>query len=285
MTDTPPEDREYIKMPTEVMFGMGWTRFLPAASVMVFTAVGTFDTPTEEQFDQFMTTARDQAGLAGSAWEEPHTWTTEELDEHHIENPPDPHGPVTVDEVNAQERREHEAEIARVDRYASALGVPPVRTIADLITFMAACRLLVTRTNDDGQLCYELNPAPPLPHEVLPLTGEESDFEDSMRWDWIHEPTAQEIISLFTPDAPAPPSSKRTSLERLARELGSDIETARAGLISLLQSAEFTATRDIETVTEFQVFDIRVDWEMFAINRITVVRGDGMGDNEPQQGK
>jgi hypothetical protein len=280
MSAVPPEDREFIQMPTEVMFGMGWSRFLPPASVMVFAAIGTFDTPTDEQMARFMTVTNDQSGLAASAWDEPREWTAEELDEHHAEYPPGPGEPTSLDEVNAQERSEHEARIAKFDRYASTLGVPPVRTMADMITFMVACRLLVTTTNDEGQLCYEINPTPPLPHEVLPLDTEERDAEDDMRWDWIHEPTAQKIISLFTPDAPERPTSKRTSLQRLARELDSDTETARAGLVSLLQSSEFTATRAPETLTEFQVFDIHVDWEIFSANRITIVRGDDRETDE-----
>jgi hypothetical protein len=62
---------------------------------------------------------------------------------------------------------------------------------------------------------------------------------------------------------------KRTSLQRLARELDVDVETARAGLTTLLRGRDFTANRDPERTREHEVFEIAVDWERSAQSRIS----------------
>jgi hypothetical protein len=63
---------------------------------------------------------------------------------------------------------------------------------------------------------------------------------------------------------------KRTSLQRLARELGLDVETVRAGVVALVSDADFTASLDPEELFEHQVFEIVVDWELFAQSRLTI---------------
>jgi hypothetical protein len=49
-------------------------------------------------------------------------------------------------------------------------------------------------------------------------------------------------------------------LQRLARELDVDVETARAGLATLLRHRDFTANRGPERTHDHEVFEITVDW-------------------------
>jgi hypothetical protein len=109
-----------------------------------------------------------------------------------------------------------------------------------------------------------------LPDEILPLSDDRRNQEDMLRWETMYEPVAQRIINLFTPDEVDGPDSKRTSLQRLAYDLGVDVETVRAGLVTLLVTGDFTASHDPNVVTERQVFEIRVDWDLFGANRVSI---------------
>lgn len=94
-----------------------------------------------------------------------------------------------------------------------------------------------------------------------------------MRWRELYEPVAQDIIRLFKPDSDLPLEVMRTSLQRLARELGIDIDTARAGLAVLVGEPDFSANRDPELIAEHAVIEISVDWEVFAEHRIGITAG------------
>jgi hypothetical protein len=152
-----------------------------------------------------------------------------------------------ADEAAARDRH-----MTEMDRNSAALGVPPVRTMGDLLTFMVAAGVLI-RSESDSVKTLRLNPSVPLPDEVLPLTAEERAREDEFRWGELHEPTAQEIIPLFDPDG-SQHDRLVTSLERLARQLDVPVESARARLLALIKSDDFT-----ERASVHQVFEIRVD--------------------------
>ncbi|SER76573.1 hypothetical protein SAMN05216188_11575 [Lentzea xinjiangensis] len=91
-----------------------------------------------------------------------------------------------------------------------------------------------------------------------------------MRWRLLYEPVVQDIIRLFKPNDPHPVDMLRTSLQRLARDLGADVDTTRAALTALAQREDFTVSADPDQFTEYHVFEIRVDWDVFARSRISV---------------
>jgi hypothetical protein len=112
--------------------------------------------------------------------------------------------------------------------------------------------------------------AAPLPDEVLPLTAETQADEDKIRWMQLYEPTTQKIIRQFRPNDDDRPAALTISLQRLDRQLGVDVETARADLGVLMFEGDFTVSRDPQTVPEHAVFEIRVDWERFAQQRFSL---------------
>lgn len=241
------DDSTSIAMPTGIMLGMGWVRFLPPPSSMIFAALACCGEPTDSDIALFSDLRNTNLGLDTPVWGE--------LD-------------ADTDEEEAAEQR---AKIAEIDRYAAGLGLSPVRTLADVLDYMTACGLLVALPGDDENR-HRLNPTPPLPAEVLNLEPDVQAREDRFRWNDLHEPTAQRIIRLFTSPKTGHPNSKRTSLQRLARELMLDVETTRAGLTVLLSSEDFTATRDPDSVTEHEVFEIQIDWDVFAATRVSIER-------------
>ncbi len=248
----------------------GWMRYLPPAAVNVVRAL--LDEPqTVEQIDANLRASEfTAAGWQSEAWEPLHPWTDEELAAQRAD--PD-FGDETDDAdaatVNAEEAAEREARIAEVDGYSRHLGVAPVRTLADVLELMVACRIL-TRTGDGGGTVVDFAFDAPLPAEVLPLSAEEREKEDRLRWRSAYEPVAGSIIGLFDPDLEDRPDRLRTSLQRLARQLDVDAETARAAALLLLEDEDFTANRELERIAEHQVFELTVDWERFDRERMSL---------------
>jgi hypothetical protein len=111
-------------------------------------------------------------------------------------------------------------------RYSEALGVAPVRTMGGMLTFMLTAGVVVA-IDDAGGERLTINPAASLPGEVLPLSDETREREDRIRWEGLHEPTAQRIIRQFRPDDEDSLTVVTTSMQRLSRQLGVDIEGAR----------------------------------------------------------
>lgn len=110
-----------------------------------------------------------------------------------------PDDPADAAGANAVEIEDRERELARSDVYSQALGIAPVRTMADVLQYMIACGVVIERTKGED-VVYDLNPDGELPAEVLPLSDEDRAKEDSLRWQDVHEATAQSIIRLFDPD-------------------------------------------------------------------------------------
>jgi uncharacterized protein DUF6042 len=116
-----------------------------------------------------------------------------------------------------------------MDAASAALGVAPVRTMADLLEFIVVCTVL-TAAGEQGQRRYALNPQAALPAEVLPLAGDDQAAEDQARWQRNHEPAAQGIIGPFRLGDTGRPDVMRANLRALATVLGINTETARAML-------------------------------------------------------
>ena len=248
----------------------GWMRYLPPAAVNVVSAL-LHEPQTVEQIDMKLRASKfTAAGWQSEAWEPLHPWTDEELAAQRAD--PD-FGDETDDAdaatANAEEAAERAARIAEIDGYSQHLGVAQVRTLADVLELMVACRVL-TRTGDAGGAVVDFAFDAPLPAKVLPLSAEEREKEDRLRWRSAYEPVAGSIIGLFDPDAQDRPAQLRTSLQRLARQLDVDAQTARAAALLLLDDGDFTANRDLERIAEHQVFELAADWERFDRERMSV---------------
>lgn len=274
------DDRPYIMY---AYSDMGWSRFFPIAAVEVVGGIALHGRMTRDEIGRWVARGYDDHtdGLLLPVWEKTDPWTEESLREHYEEFPPQPGQRQTVEEANAEDRANHDARVTAIDSYATSLGLRPPRTIADLLEYMQACGFL--RTDGAGEdLVYEMNPEVRLPTETLRLDETTRRREDEIRWRMLVEPIAQKMIGLFHPDDEERLDVKRTSLQRLARELDVDVETARAGLSGLLQSPDFTTTADPERVLEHQVFEIHVNWEIFADTRIGIRLALPPGETEQE---
>lgn len=278
--DTEQERRAHLF--SEICFGRGWSRTLPAAAVVVMAVLTNEGPLTRAQLDEQLRpeVAGGRQGLDAPAWDPLVEYTEEELaaqresfagtafeldDEEESRSAAE----VTADE--AARRQEH---LAEMDSYSDALGVAPVCTLGQLVDLMAACRVL---TVDDAQR-YVMNPAAPLPGEVLPLGAEESERQDQLRWSDLHSRTAQSVIKLFQPDAADRIDRIRTSLQKLARHAGADVESVRGAVVNLLEEGDFSASLDVTTAADHQVFELSVEWENFVRSRISI-RYAGPGED------
>jgi Family of unknown function (DUF6042) len=204
-----------------------------------------------------------------SAWEEPKPFTAEELASlraefgHPGEEPEDP------DTANADELARFQKDVARVNGWAAAYGLPPVMTCRDTLNLFLVAGVL-HKVVEDGAVRFR--PAWPFPRveEVFSLTPEEQAHEDEIRWRHLHEGTAQDIINLFDPNGEHPRDSLTTSLERLGRKLDLDPESIRDGILGLLDEGDFSCNIDITTALAHRVFTLTVDWEEFAATRINL---------------
>jgi hypothetical protein len=242
-------------------------RHLPPAAIAILAPL--MERPrTTQQVEADLSRTQVHDGWRSPAWEPLQPWTDEELAAQRADPDfGDADDDADAETVNAEEAADRAARVAELDRYSQRLGLAPVRTIGDLLELMVACRLL-TRTGEGAEAVLDFNPAAPLPAEVLPLTAEERAKEDQLRWRSAYEPIAGSIIGLFEPDAEVRPDRLRTSLQRLARQLEVDAESARAGVLLLLEDGDFTANRDVERLAEHQVFELAVDWETFDRDRM-----------------
>lgn len=273
--------RERIEVFTRVYLHSGWSRRLPEGAVTVLSALVDQPLTREEIHQQLRTATPDRLGLRADAWDPLHRWTDEELATQRAEFAGTPFEasdsePSTAAEVNAEEADLRRQRLAEVDRYAAAVGVAPVRTLAEVVDLMVACRVLLV--DEAGR--FEVNAAAPLPAEVLPLGVEETAREDRLRWSNMHDGTAQAIIRLFGPDG-AQRGQLRTSLRDLADQVGADVESVRAGLTNLLNDGDFSSTGDVDTAEADDPIELAVSWERFARTRFGVSTAPPSGDATP----
>jgi hypothetical protein len=274
-----PRERRIALLP-DIFFSRGWTPWLPPPAIILASALlFTEEPPTGGEIEQWLMQREGLAeGWAAPAWTPLRQWTDQEVQElpDQVEGNPvlDLRGgrPEDAASVMAEEAEERATKLAAMDRYSAALGVNPVRTMHDLREFMLVCGLWTSADGPEG-IRYDLNPAAPLPGEVLPLTDEERAEEDQRRWAQLHDPASQQIIRLFHDSNDEPSRDElRTSLQRLARAIGMEVESARAGVVNLLRAGDFRANLDVERVVEHKVFELTVDWERFRSSRIPVER-------------
>lgn len=272
-TDQDTEQEQAARLFSEVYFGRGWSRTLPPSAVVVLGVLINEGPLTRAQLDEQLrpAVAGGGQGLAGPAWEQLQEYTEEELADQRAHfagttfEVDEQEEPRSAEEVTAEEAALRQEHLAEMDRYSAALGVAPVRTLGQLVDLMTACRVLSV----DGAGRYAINPATPLPGEVLPLSAEESALQDRLRWSDLHYGTAQAVIELFEPGGERV-DRIRTSLQKLARHVGADVESVRGAVVNLLEEGDFSASLEVTTAAEHRVFELSVDWERFARSRITI---------------
>lgn len=281
LDDVPEDSNPLMNTFMTVYIEGGWGRHLPPSAILVLTPLAISSPLTLDELEAGLrrTNSEAAAGWRSPVWEPLTLWTDASLAESRAahENTPlaaTPEDPQTAAELMAEEAAHRAARITAMDAYSTALGVAPVRTLGDLLDFMVACGL-VLRQEAGGDEYYSINASARLPTEVLQMSASDREEEERLRWHLLHEPTAQEIISLFQPDSDTPIDVMQTSLQRLARKLSADVESARAGLAVLLEGPDFTASVTAETAPEHQVFEIRVDWAVFQKTRISIVADHG----------
>lgn len=156
------------------------------------------------------------------------------------------------------------------------LGIPQVRTAEQVLDLMIRLRLVEVGTTD-GIEVLRLATNPPLPTEVLPLSAEQSEAEDKVRWFSRYGRLAQRVLRLFVDDAGGGLSrvTLTTSLNRLAAATDSDPEDVRHAVQVLVEEGDFSAQRqgapvDVERLVSHQRFDLVVDPDRFHADRISV---------------
>lgn len=268
------DDQIAMQVLADTLFGKGWSRALPASMIEVFTQILFEQPPTRAELDARLRQSRHSPEeLDSSAWEPLHDWTDEEiarLDED-FGQPDDE--PRAASELNAKEAAQREIDLATFERYLAAKEVPVAHTIGALLDLLIACD--VVNIDDSGM--HSINPLAPLPGEALPLDADEAVLQDSMRWERLHEATAQEIIHLFRPEG-AEVDHLLTDLGQLAKHLDQDPEDVRSALLALLGNGDFSAGVNIETVTVHDSFILRIDWEAFRASRISIRHGSPNAD-------
>lgn len=258
---------------TRIFFDQGWMRFLSDCAHDVVAAVLRLGTPTAAELGNGLPAAGhgEPAGLDAPAWSELEPWTDDALRELRASFPQEQSRARSADEANAEDRSDRDAKVAAVDSYATALGVRPPRTVGDLVEFLVACQLLIT--GGAGHTRYGLNPHPPLPAEVLPLTAEQRAAEDNLRWKLRYEPVAQQIIGLFQPNSDQPRDSLRTTLQRLARGARRRCRHRACRAHSAAGRPRLQRQPRSRTATRARNIEITADWEVFATTRIGVTSG------------
>jgi hypothetical protein len=259
----------------------GLSRHLPGVGTVLLIGVVSYDQPpTEDDLVNILKSPTNPTGSwDASGWEEPKPYTAEELASLRREFGGPAPEPGEHEKVHVDELAHFRAQQAQADSYAAHYGLPPVRTCRDILNLMVAAGVL-HRVVEDGAIRFR--PAWPLPiaEDVFPVTGEKRDEDDAYRWHALHEGTAQDIIRLFRPDAEDRKDSLTTSLERLGRTLELDPDSVREGILALLDEGDFNVNLDIARAPRHKVFTLRVNWERFAADRISIrrARPDGQDD-------
>ncbi|WP_433426365.1 DUF6042 family protein (plasmid) [Microtetraspora malaysiensis] len=256
-----------------VVFGQGWSRWMPASGVVLLGQFASTNAEHPLTFEEltaelsFASRLIEDRGWETEAWEPLEELTDERLAELR-ETWGDDDDDADAATVNAEEAANREQVKSRIDESARHLGVRQIRTYRDLFDYLVACQLILAHT-DDSVTRYSLNLTPPLPGEVFPLTEEEAEEEDRIRWQHLHEGPAGTIIELFEPNG-AQHDEIVSSLEKLSKKTAMDAETVREAILHLIAQGDFSATLDISRIERYKVFKLRVDWEKFLNTRIHV---------------
>lgn len=252
-----------------ILTAQGWSRFLPHAGddlVRILEAGPATRAAIAPQLGE----VDEDLGWASPSWYEPDPddeFTDQELRE--LDEQFGSFGAQSAEEANAEEAALRAAKVAAVDGYARGLGLGPLRTAEDVLGYLLAARVVVAQGEEGApeQVRYALNASVPAPGEVLVISEEERASEEAIAWRRPYERAAQDILFTFDSRIPGTTQSRKTTLERLGREIGADAEAARGGVMCLLVDGDFTATIDVEHAESHKVFELIVDWAVYATVR------------------
>ena len=267
-------DQAAMHVLSDTMFGKGWSRTLPPSMIALLAGVLVERPPTRAELDACLRLSpHSPEGMDSPAWEPLYDWTDDELRELDADFGGPEDEPRLASEAKEQEAAQREADIATFERYLAAKELPSSHTLGALLDLLIACEVL----NVDDRGRHSINSLAPLPEEVLPLDADEAALQDRMRWGHLHETAAQEIIRLFRPDGETI-DHLLTDLGQLAERLDRDPEDVRSALQTLIDSGDFSATVNLETVTVGESFVLRVDWAAFNASRIAIRFGSPNAD-------
>ncbi len=259
----------------DILYGQGWGRWMPASGVVllgqVAAASAIFPVTFGELAPRVVYGGRDaeDRGWAADAWEPVEVHTEQSLArfrEKFGEDEEDRGKDAAT--INAEEAAHREQIRARLDEAAAQVGVGPLVTVKDVFDFLNACQVILQHTDGDVAR-YSLNPVPPLPGEVFDLTAEEQTEEDELRWSELYEEPSYRVIELFEPQG-ARHKVLTSSLEKLSKKIQRDPETVRQAILWLIKQGDFSVNLDVTRLDTYKVFQLRVDWEQFAKDRIMV---------------
>lgn len=262
------DEQAAARLMVEILFDKGWNRSLPPATVEIVQALALEGPQTRADLDSWLREyTRSKDGLDSFAWDDLEPCSEESLAESRARFPEfdDEDDLRTAEEINASEAADRELQLATNDHYMRSIGLTPNHTVGGVLDLMVASQVLLL----DAESRYSMNPNAPLPAEVLALSAQEQELQDKLRWQRLHEPHTNQIIALFKPDSQLI-RTLRPSLNHLAAELECDPESARHAVAALVESPDFSASANVLTVDLDDEFDLSVDWDKFATNRITV---------------
>ncbi|POH67797.1 MULTISPECIES: DUF6042 family protein [Cryobacterium] len=248
----------------------GWQRFLPSSAIAILSYLATQGAASSAAIDEELKDDVHTAdGLTSEVWEPPLEYTDEELrqlDENSEGIPLQRESSRrSAEVVNAEALATRTRQIAEFADFSSHLGLAATETLADLLDFMAAARVIVLANGK-----YSINPVAPLPEEVLPLSESRRETEAQLRWGQLHQEMSQRIIALFKPEQPYSINSMSTTIDELAQSLQADPQSIREALAVLVDEGDFTITSNPLRASADELFTIDVDWEAFYASRMSV---------------
>lgn len=262
-----------IRVPA--LFQLGWFRWLPSAAIDVDGLLHAC--PGEPRDEAAQALALLHARRGGLALDEgDDSAALADLQKLSATLPPAPAWPdptadidlATSDPAEVQaEQAEHDERVAQYDAMLAKAGLEPARTVDDVIGLMIRFGL-VTAVGDDQQLALAADP--PLPTEVLPLSDDEKQHEDSVRWHSRFGRLAQRVLQLFLAEEGGLARIRiTTTIDRIAGEVDADPNSVRQAILVLIDEGDFFAERQgvaaqVERLVGHQRFDLCVDPERFA---------------------
>jgi hypothetical protein len=249
----------------------GWQRFLPSSAIAILSFLATHGTASPAELnEELQDGVHTSAGLTSNVWEPTPEYTDEELRQldHNNEDAPiqiQRSHQRTARAVNDEAHQKRIRDIAELEAYSSHLGLPSVRTLADLLDFMTAASVLLLAHGE-----YSINPFAPLPEDVFPLSETRREAEAHLRWGQLHQDLAQRIIALFNPGGLYSVNSLSTTIDGLAQSLQAHPRSIREALVVLVDDKDFTVTGDLLHIAADERLNIDVNWEAFYESRFSV---------------
>ncbi len=265
-------DPEFSTIRVPALFQLGWFRWLPWAAIDVDSLLHACPgEPRNEAVQALALLHARRGGLeisagddadasvdhqtlsAAPAWYDP----TDDIDLATVDDPTE----VAADRADLADR------VARYDAMLAKAGLDPARTVDDVIGLMIGFGL-ITAEGDDQRLTLASDP--PLPTEVLPLTDEEKQREDRLRWQSRFGRLSQRVLGLFLAEEGGLAQTRiTTTVDRMAGTLDVDPDSVRQAILVLIDEGDFSAERqgaavDVERLAGHQRFDLLVDPEKFA---------------------